>query len=32
MALLETNEWMVLNNIIYQINFLKDSKEMRENF
>ena len=32
MALLETNDWMVLNNIIYQINFLKDSVEMRENF
>lgn len=31
MALLETNDWMVLNNIIYQINYLKDSQEMREN-
>ena len=31
MALLETNDWMVLNNIIYQINYLKDSREMREN-
>ena len=31
MALLETNDWMVLNNIIYQINYLKDSLEMREN-
>ena len=28
MALLETNDWMVLNNIIYQINYLKDSQEM----
>ena len=31
MKTLETNDWMVLNNIIYQINYLKDSQEMREN-
>lgn len=29
---LGTNEWMILSNIIYQMNATKDSKTMRENF
>lgn len=32
MRTLETNDWMILSNIIYQMNATKDSKKMRENF
>lgn len=29
---LETNDWMVINNIVYQINSIEDSVIMRRNF
>jgi len=29
---LETNDWMVINNIVYQINSIEDSVTMRKNF
>ena len=32
MRSLETNDWMVINNIIYQINSIEDSVTMRKNF
>lgn len=32
MRSLETNDWMVINNIVYQINSIEDSVIMRRNF
>lgn len=32
MQSLETNDWMVINNIVYQINSIEDSMTMRKNF
>lgn len=32
MRSLETNDWMVINNIVYQINSIEDSDTMRKNF
>ena len=32
MRSLETNDWMVINNIVYQINSIEDSVTMRKNF
>lgn len=32
MRSLETNDWMVINNIIYQINSIEDCVTMRKNF
>lgn len=32
MRSLETNDWMVINNIVYQINSIENSTTMRKNF
>ncbi|MDR3596171.1 helix-turn-helix transcriptional regulator [Clostridium sp.] len=32
MRSLETNDWMVINNIVYQINSIEDTVTMRKNF